>query len=195
MLLAVVSLLFNSLFSVSYAQVASEHDYLLLATNKTSTMQQEMQEAADQGYVFAAVMGGETSFGGEEVVVVMKRSEEVTARYEYRLLATMKTSTLQNEMQEAGDSGFIYKGQSVFKTVFGLNEAVVILERDRDLVDVEMFEYRLLATKRSSTMQNELLEAGAAGFEFVGLTVHPTTFGGDEVVAIMKRPVASNRAD
>ena len=195
MLLAVVSLLFNSLFSVSYAQVASEHDYLLLATNKTSTMQQEMQEAADQGYVFAGVMGGETSFGGEEVVVVMKRSEEVTARYEYRLLATMKTSTLQNEMQEAGDSGFIYKGQSIFQTAFGLNEAVVILERDRDLVDVEMFEYRLLATKRSSTMQNELLEAGAAGFAFVGLTVHTTTFGGSEVVAIMKRPVASNRAD
>ena len=78
MLLAVVSLLFNSLFSVSYAQVASEHDYLLLATNKTSTMQQEMQEAADQGYVFAGVMGGETSFGGEEVVVVMDKSSDMS---------------------------------------------------------------------------------------------------------------------
>jgi hypothetical protein len=192
---AVVLLLFNCSFSVSYAQIESEHDYLLLATNKTSTMQKEMQEAADQGYVFAGVMGGDTFFGGEEVVVVMKRSDEVTARYEYRLLATMKTSTLQNEMQEAGDSGFVYKGQSIFKTMFGLNEAVVILERDRDLVEVEIFEYRLLATKRSSTMQNELREVGIEGFEFVGVTVHQTTFGGDEVVAIMKRPVASSNVD
>ena len=41
-------------------------------------------------------------------------------------------------------------------------------------------------------MQTELREAGTEGFEFVGVTVSSTTFGGDEVIAIMKRPVASN---
>ncbi len=40
------------------------YEYVLLATGKTSTMQKEMAEAADAGFRFAAVMGGETAFGG-----------------------------------------------------------------------------------------------------------------------------------
>ena len=192
-LVATVSLSLQGASSLSFAQVTDTNDYLLLATKRTSTMQKEMQEAADQGYVFAGVMGGETSFGGNEVVVVMKQSSTEHGRYEYRLLATQKTSTMQQEMQEAGDAGYVYKGQTVFGTTFGGDEAVVILERDKEQVDVALHEYRLLATKRTETMQKELVEAGAAGFEFVGVTVSSTTFGGDEVVAIMKRPVASNQ--
>ena len=48
------------------------------------------------------------------------------------------------------------------------------------------------ATNRTSTMQDELNEAGLDGFEFVGVTVSSTLFGGDEVVAILKRAVPSN---
>jgi len=179
--------------SVSFAQSPDAYDYLLLATNRTSTMETEMQQAANKGYVFAGVMGGETSFGGNEVVVVMKRTAtDRSARYDYRLLATNRTSTMLKEMQDAGDAGYVYKGQTVFDTTFGGDEAVVILERDKDRVALPRYEYRLLATKRTATMQKELREAGAAGFEFVGVTVSSTTFGGDEIVAIMKRQVASN---
>ena len=99
---------------------------------------------------------------------------------------------MQKEMQDAGDAGYVYKGQTVFGTTFGGDEAVVILERDNDQMGVTSYEYRLLATKRTSTMQEELSEAGLAGFEFIGVTVSSTTFGGDEVVAILKRPVSSN---
>ena len=167
----------------------SAYDYLVLATNKTSTMQDEMQEAADAGYAFVGVMGGNTSFGGSEVVVVMQRQANSTARFDYRLLATTKTSTMQKELQEAGDAGFSYRSQTVFSTTFGGDEAVVILERDRDRLNPSVVEYRLLATTRTSTMQKELQDAGAAGFEFVGVTVASTAFGGDEVVAILKRQV------
>ena len=166
-----------------------EYDYLLLATNKTSTMQEEMQEASDSGYAFVGVMGGDTSFGGSEVVVVMQREPDSEPRFEYRLLATSKTSTMQKEMQEAGDAGFEYRGQTVFGTTFGGDEPVVILERSRDSANGGLFEYRLLATKKTSTMQDELREAGLAGFNFVGVTISSTTFGGDEIVAILKRAV------
>jgi hypothetical protein len=162
--------------------------FKVLATNKTSTMQKEMNEAADAGYRFDAVMGGETSFGGSEVVILMSRSGSVAPRFEYRLLATNKTSTMQKEMQEAGDAGFEYKGQSVFKSMFGGKEVVVILERDREAKPVA-YEYRLLATKKTSTLQKELSEAGEAGYSFVGLTVADTLVGGNEVVAILRRPV------
>ncbi len=164
-------------------------EYRVLATNKTSTMQKEMQLAADAGFRFSGAMGGETSFGGAEVVVVMSRpAAGAKARYEYRLLATAKTSTMQKELQESGDAGFQYAGQTVFKSMFGGNEVVVILERDRDAPKPQRAEYKLLATKRTATMQKELQEAAERGFEYVGVTVGQTLIGGTEVVCILKRP-------
>jgi len=134
------------------------------------------------------VMGGETAFGGSEVVTVMHRESRTDAgRFAYKLLATTKTSTMQKEMQEAGDAGYEYRGQTVFKSLFGGKETVVILERDREIKDRPAFEYRLLATSRTSTLQKELAEAGGAGFQFVGVTVADTAIGGAEVVAILRR--------
>lgn len=105
---------------------------------------------------------------------------------EYRLLATNKTSTMQKELQDAGEAGYEYRGQTVFKSTFGGKEVVVILERD-GRNPATRYEYRLLATSKTSTMQKELSEAGAQGFGFVGLTVAPTALGGSEVVAILRR--------
>ena len=96
---------------------------------------------------------------------------------------------MQREMQEAGDAGFEYRGQTVFGTTFGGDEPVVILERSRDSANGDLFEYRLLATTQTSTMQDELREAGLAGFDFVGVTIASTRFGGDEIVTILKRAV------
>ena len=154
-------------------------------------MQKEMQEAAAAGYRFAGVMGGETSFGGSEVVVVMSRNLEVTEAvlYDYRLLATNKTSTMQKELQEAGDSAYSFVGQTVFGSTFGGDEVVVILERGDSESPFDLYEYRLLGTKKTATMRKELNEAGAAGFVFVGFTVSSTTFGGTELVSILRRRI------
>lgn len=161
-------------------------DYKVLATSKTSTMQSEMQAAASQGFRFAGVMGGETAFGGAEVVVVMTK-DGAPARFQYELLATNKTSTMQKELQQAGDRGFEYRGQTVFSTTFGGKEVVVILEReDREMVRPK-HEYKLLSTSKTSTLQKELSEAGGLGYSFVGMTVAKTSMGGNEVVAILRR--------
>ena len=166
---------------------SKSYDYVLFATNKTSTMQKEMAQAGDGGYRFKGVMGGETSFGGSEVVVVMSREAEDldVGHYEYKLLATSKSSTMQKELQEAGDKGFEYVGQTVFHSTFGGQEVVIILERDRDQ-KAARYQYKLLATKKTSTMQKELRVAGEEGFEFVGLTVSETQFGGTELVSILR---------
>jgi hypothetical protein len=164
-------------------------EYRVLATNKTSTMQKEMSDAAAAGFRFGGTMGGETAFGGNEVVVVMTRAANASPRYEYRLLATSKTSTMQRELQEAGSAGFEYRGQSVFSSMFGGKEVVVILERDRDATSKDRWEYRLLATSKTSTMQRELSENGAQGFEYVGMTVASTAMGGSELVTITRRKV------
>ena len=177
---------------LGYDTLASNqrYEYLLLATSKTSTMQKEMAEAAAAGFRFEAVMGGETAFAESEVVAVMSKDPESPdeGRYQYKLLATSKTSTMQRELQQAGDEGFKYRGQTVFKTAFGGREVVIILERDRNKTLLS-YEYKLLATKKTSTMQKELREGGEAGFEFVGLTVGETAFGGTELVSILRRQV------
>jgi hypothetical protein len=187
----VLLLILAPLHSVAAAQAPTREDwdYRLLATNKTSTMQKEMNQAADAGYRFQGVMGGQTSFGGNEVVTIMGKPNDaqVKGRYKYLLLATNKTSTMQKEMQQAGDEGYEYKGQTVFQTAFGGQEVVCILERDTEAT-VSRWEYRLLATKKTSTMQKELQDAGAEGFAFVGVTVAQTAFGGTEVVSILRRP-------
>lgn len=189
--LGIVALASPKMIPDAMPSVSNQQEYRVLATNKTSTMQKEMNEAADAGYMFGGVMGGETSFGGSEVVVVMSKSTtaENRGRYEYRLLATSKTSTMQKEMQEAGDAGFEYRGQTVFKSTFGGKEVVIILERDREFKP-DRYEYRLLATKKTSTMQKELMEAGGQGFAIVGLTVAETAMGGSEIVTIMRRRIS-----
>lgn len=185
----VISLFFLLLlfhFSATLSK-AQQTDFKVLSTSKTSTMQKEMNEAAKLGFRYEGVMGGETSFGGDEAVVIMSKEANTQSKnkYEYRLLATKKTSTMQKEMKALGEEGFEYKGQTVFNTTFGGKEVVVIMERNPDSKTI--YEYQLLATKKTSTMQKELQEAGNAGYNFVGITVAETSFGGNEVVVILKK--------
>jgi hypothetical protein len=163
--------------------------YRVVATNKTSTMQKEMQEAGEAGFRYAAVMGGETAFGGKEVVVAMQKATSSSRKFDYRLLATTRTSTMQKEMQEAADAGFAYVGQTVFDSLPGGREVAAIFERALEDAGTQRFEYKLLATNKTSTMQKELQEVGGGGFQVVGMTVGKTLTGGNEIVTILRRPV------
>ena len=167
------------------ASVEAGPEYRVLATNQTSTMQRELNQAADEGYRLEAMMGGETAFGGKEVVAIVRR-QQTPGRYAYRLLATLKTSTMQEEIQTAATTGFQYRAQTVFETAFGGEEVVVILERDKDAT-LQLTEYLLLATSRTSTLESELQAAARMGYELVGMAVGETALGGEELVAITRR--------
>jgi hypothetical protein len=79
-----------------------------------------------------------------------------------------------------------FRGQSVFETSFGGKEVVVIVEKAGNAPGIQ-YEYKLLATKKTSTMEKELNEISDLGFSVVGLTVSKTTFGGSELVVILKK--------
>ena len=166
-------------------QEAPGYEYRVLATAKTSTMEKELNDGAEAGFRFQAVMGGDTA-GGSEVVVVMARRADVKAQVAYKLLATSKTSTMETELRAAADAGFEYRGQTVFKSAFGGQEVVCILERDAGAPRLRS-AYRLVATTKTSTLQKELQTAGAAGYVLMGMTVGKTAMGGTELVAIMRR--------
>ena len=167
------------------ASVEAGPEYRVLATTQTSTMQRELNQAGDEGYRFEAVMGGQTAFGGKEVVAIVRR-QQTPGRYAYRLLATLKTSTMQEEIQTAATAGFHYRAQTVFETALGGQEVVVILERDDDAT-LPLTEYLLLATSRTSTLESELQAAARMGYKLVGMAVGETSFGGKELVAITRR--------
>ncbi len=169
----------------------SRFEYELLATTRTSTMEKELNEAAGAGFRFEGVMGGETSFGGKEIVAIVSREVGVdaTVHYEYKLLATNKTGTMQKEMAKAAAEGFVYRGQTVADSLFGGREVIIIMERHRDTTEA-LVEYRLLATNKTGTMQKELSEAAEDGYRYRGVTVASTSFGGQEVVVITERPLA-----
>ena len=105
-----------------------QEKYKLLATNRTGTMQDELNEAGAVGYRFAGTQGGETAFGGREAVVVMELDPE-GRRFRYILLATSRTGTLQRELNEVPPE-FELVGMTVFSSTFGGKEAAVILEAE-----------------------------------------------------------------
>lgn len=167
---------------------AQKFDYRLLSTSKTSTLEKEMNAAADTGFVFGSVMGGESAFGGKEVLVVMKKELDAPSpNKKYTLLATSKTSTLQKELQQAGDQGFAYCGQTVFESAFGGREVSLILESNQSGEASKRIEYKLLATSKTSTMEKELRQAGDAGFQFLGVVIGKTAIGGREVISILQK--------
>ncbi len=191
MLMMICTLLLCLFNNPADSQARSGNDaveYRLLAANKTSTMEKEMNQAAADGFHFEGTMGGETAGGGNEIVVILSRKSGASAqRFQYKLLATRKTSTMGKELSAAGQEGFAYVGQTIYDSAFGGREVVVILERSDNTKT--KYEYRLQATSRTSTMEKELNSAGRDGFQFCGITVAETSFGGREVVSILRRAV------
>jgi len=171
--------------SIAVAGVRSEAEYRFLATNRTSTMQKEIDQAAAAGFSFVALSFGETSFGGKELLVVMERGGG--EMFQYRLLATNKTSTLQHEIAEAASAGFRLR-EATFGETAGGQEAIVVLERPAGQ-SAPRYSYQLLATKKTSTMGKEIERLAAEGFRVADMTNGNTTFGGREVIVFMEQPL------
>jgi hypothetical protein len=168
-------LLIAVLLLSAFALGQSSTEYKLLATSRTSTMEKEINEMAAQGYRLAGTMGGDTHEG--EIITVMHKLPESDARdrFQYKLLATSRTGTMQKELQEAADQGYEYVG------VMAREEVMVILERDKTMQGKPHSQYRLLATTLTGTMQKEISQAASDGYEFLALLKR------GEVMAIMRK--------
>ena len=139
--------------------------YVLLATRQTKTMQMEMNAVAEMG--FRVLMGSPTS--GTEIVILMEKLASQEKPFKYQLLATTRTSTMEKELNEAGDTGFRLIPQTMMAKsgVFNPDEIVVIMEKNPD--STVRYKYRLLATERTATMDKEITYAEEAGYELVGI--------------------------
>jgi hypothetical protein len=150
---------------------AQEDRYLLLATERTGTMQQEINEAAANGFRVVASSPGD----GSEVVVLLEQTKD---KYEYRLLAAARTGTLQREISEAAEAGYRLVERAVAHKG---DELLVLMEKGPGRP--AKAEYQLLAAERTSTLQKEIRQASLDGYALVALAKT------GEHVAILERGV------
>lgn len=160
-----------AVLGVAPAPAQEAERYLLLAATRTSTMQEEVNQAAGRGYRVVGASRTENA----EVIVAMERASGV---FTYRLIATTRTGTLQREIGEAADAGFRVVGRGVTtKRTFGgvLNsshnrdegELLVLMEKGPDTPPG--LSYHVVATSRTATMQKEMAETAGRGFELLAL--------------------------
>jgi len=58
-----------------------------------------------------------------------------------------------------------------------------------DRVDDEIDVALVVATTKTSTLEKEVSEVTAAGYQFVGMTVADTAIGGSELVSILRKRI------
>jgi hypothetical protein len=127
-------------------------------------MQKEIDEVAAQGY--RILVGSPTS--STEMAVFLSREGTVEQPYKYKLLATTRTGTMNKELNEMADAGFrLIPSTMIAKAGLISVEIVMILERPP--VVTKQYEYKLLATTLTSTLQKEVTEAQEAGYRIVGM--------------------------
>ncbi len=162
------------------AQEPANGTILLLATNRTGTMSDELADAAARGYRVLSAAGGN---GSNEILVALVPTTE---QYEYRLVATERTSTFERELNDHARDGFRVIPRTVTtKLDAGLfsgdnYELLAIMEKAPS--PQPSMQYRLLATSRTGTLQNELREALSDGWDLVTLIVR------GEVAAVLEKP-------
>ena len=90
-------------------------------------MQKELNDMAADGYrLIPSTMIAKSGLVSVEIVMILEKPPVVTKQYEYKLLATTLTSTLQKEVTEAQGEGFGIVG------MVSRGEHMVVMERESD---------------------------------------------------------------
>jgi hypothetical protein len=107
-------------------RAAEKLQFKLIATSATKTFQNEIKDAALQGFraVPRTFLNKPAGLSGNEIVVVMERPVKAGKKYEYKLLATNQTSVLESEWVVAMSQGYRAVG---FIT---RSEVMLLMERE-----------------------------------------------------------------
>jgi hypothetical protein len=115
------------LFLERVTQAPDTYKYRLLATSRTSTMEKELNQAAQEGFrLLPRTITAKEGFLSNEIVSVLEQAPKSTKRYQYRLLATSRTSTLQKEVAQSESDGYVLVG------LVGRGENMVIMEKEAE---------------------------------------------------------------
>lgn len=197
-------------------QVDSSQRYLVLDTVKIKTLQQELNQASAAGYRvkygdaskkllvlekstekyeyrvldnlgddFKAVVAQgfhavPTTFSSDlGRAMIMEKSAGVSDVRDYVLLSTVRTGSLQKDLNQLAARGY----ELVAISTYGAHN--VLMEKRLSDSPPAPERYLLLATTRTSTMQREINDAVAKGYAVVAGS------GGDELIIVMDKVTAN----
>ena len=131
--------------------------YVLLATERTATMQREIDNAAAKGFRAFGASPNDSS----EVIVLLEKSND---KYQYRLLAATRVGTLQREISDAAGDGYHIVPRAVTRKG---DELLVLMEKGPD--GQARSQYQVLATELTGTLQKEITRASNDGFDLIAV--------------------------
>lgn len=105
--------------------------------------------------------------------------------FDYRVLATSKTSTMEKELNEAAAAGYRFIKVTGGKMTNG-GQVIIAMVKEPLVPGQEGRSYRLLSTTKTSTMQTEMQELADKGYSYLDHTVFESASGGKEVGVIME---------
>jgi hypothetical protein len=163
--IALIALIVCSGITQAQSDPGETPQYKMLATMRTGTMQKELDQVAAQGY--RILVGSPTA--GAEMALFLSREATAEKPYQYKLLATTLTSTMQKELSQMAKEGYRLIPSTMIskQRLLGGPEIVMIMERVP--WPTKQYEYKLLATSLTHTLQKEVTETQAAGFRIVGM--------------------------
>ena len=125
----------------------------------------------------------EASPGSNELVYLLKRADAPDEGHDYKLLATTKIDTMEKELNAEAQAGYRLVPVTMMskKGMFGRREMVVVLQ---PAAGEKLYEYRLVGTSRTGTLQKEITEFEQQGYN---LTFVATI---NEHTAIMEREIS-----
>lgn len=147
-------------FSQDKVQIDDDQTYLVLSTKKIQTMEKELDEVAAKG--FRVLYGAPTA--QYDMSILLKRVENPTSEpYSYKVLATSRLKTMENEMNELAKQGYqLLPRTIVFKQGFITAELVMLMERAPN--SNKKYEYKLVQGRKETKIHKEIEETGAKGF-------------------------------
>jgi hypothetical protein len=163
---------------------ASPVKYSLVKGNREG--EQALAAAAATGRTLVAILGRQGMTAANTLLFFEETEHDRvlptgSGPKEYRIVATARTSAMQDDLSEAAAAGFRVIGA-------GFGNMTVVMERDR-ASPMEPVEYQLIAITRVETAINELQTAGAEGFHVVAASEN----GPEAVFVLHRRPGAPER--
>src|SRR5262245_31204551 len=143
--------------------LSPSQEFQFVSTTKTSTFEKELNVWAEKGFRFArlAKAFNDMGIGG----LLAREKEGEGGKYEYKVLATNKLSTMKKELEAGAAEGFEFRGITTEEKImpFSYPETIVIMER---IVgeSKRRYDYKFVSTQREKTTQQELDAAVSEGF-------------------------------
>ena len=128
-------------------------------------MQKELDETAAKGY--RILVGSPTS--GAEMAIFLSREAAPENPYQYKLLTTTRTGTMQKELNEAAANGFRLLPRTMIAKAQLLGGVEIVMILEKPPVVEKKYDYKLLATSLTSTLQKEVTDAQSAGYVIIGM--------------------------